>query len=95
MSAVGCSRALFGQIAPERPKASELCCNGSWAPLALVSDDCALRLEDMECQGDESRLCCTAPAAGQGIVATGVLDRGDTGRDDGWMLRDPKLCSLE
>jgi hypothetical protein len=49
----------------------------------------------MECEGDESRLCCSAPATGQAIVATGILE-WEVGRgDSGWTLNDPKLCSLE
>jgi hypothetical protein len=79
----------------EPPNAPRLCCNGSWAPLGLVSEGFALRLEDLECGGDESRLCCGAPATGQAIVATGTLEWEDGRGDAGWMLRDPKLCSLE
>jgi hypothetical protein len=91
----GCSRWAPGQTGVEPPNAPTLCCNGGWAPLGLVSDGFALRLEDLECEGDESRLCCSAPADGQAIVATGVLDWEDGRGDSGWMLRDPKLCSLE
>jgi hypothetical protein len=89
---VGCDRWGPRETGGEPPR---LCCNGSWAPLGLVSEGFALRLEDLECEGDESRLCCSAPATGQAIVATGTLEWQDGRGDSGWMLRDPKLCSLE
>jgi hypothetical protein len=47
----------------------------------------------MECEGDESRLCCSAPATGQTIIATGILDWDDYTFTPGWLLRDPKLCT--
>ena len=87
-----CGRGLF---VVDPPNAPTLCCNGNWAPLGLVSDGFALQLEHMKCEGDESRLCCTAPATGQPIVATGTLDWDDNLTPPGWLLRDPKLCSPE
>src|SRR5258708_5995192 len=93
---VGCSRSgPDGGALVEPPNAPTLCCGGSWAPLGLVSECFALRLEDMECEGDESRLCCSAPVRGQAIVATGMLEWKQGRGGSGWMLRDPKLCSLE
>jgi hypothetical protein len=85
-----CGRGLFWVDPPNAPT---LCCNGAWAPLGLVSDGFALQLEHMECEGDESRLCCTAPATGQTIIASGTLDWDDDITPPGWLLRDPKLCS--
>lgn len=92
MTLMGCSRWAPGETEP--PDAPQACCNGSWAPLGLVSEGFALRLEDLECQGDDSRLCCSAPATGQAIVATGRLEWDGRG-EGGWMLREPKLCSLD
>jgi len=94
MTLVGCSRWGPGDTGVDPPNAPRLCCNGTWAPLGLVSDGLALRLEDLECAGDESRLCCSAPATGQAIVATGKLE-WDTSGDSGWILREPKLCSVQ
>jgi len=90
---MGCSRWGPFDTGVDPPNAPLLCCNGTWAPLGLVSEGFALRLEDLECGGDGSRLCCSAPATGQGIVATGTLE-WDNGSGD-WLLRDPQLCSLE
>lgn len=52
-------------------------------PLFLTGRDAA-------CVGDESRLCCGAPAFGQTVVATGVL-----GRNHGWFLGEPTMCALD
>ena len=38
-----------------------------------------------------SRLCCSTPAYGQTVQATGRLVRAALGRDD-WVLRDVRLC---
>jgi hypothetical protein len=92
---MGCSRWGPGDSALDSPNAQTVCCNTSWAPLGLISDGLALGLEDMDCAGDESRLCCSAPATGQAIVATGLLEWENGRGDSGWTLRDPKLCSLE
>lgn len=93
MTLAGCGR--WGKDEKPPPNPPTVCCNGSWAPLGLVSEDFALRLEGMECEGDESRLCCSAPATGQAIVATGRLEWIDGRGDSGWTLLDPKLCSLD
>jgi len=94
MTLIGCSRWGPDHPGVDPPNAPELCCNQTWAPLGLVSDGLALRLEDLACAGDESRLCCSAPATGQAIVATGRLE-WDTRGDAGWMLSEPRLCSLQ
>jgi hypothetical protein len=95
MTMAGCSRWRPGQTGSDPPNAPRLCCNGGWAPLGLVSEGFALGLEGMECKGDESRLCCSAPATGQAIVATGMLEWEEERVPPGWVLREPKLCSLE
>jgi hypothetical protein len=91
----GCARFSPGRGWVEPPNAPTLCCNGGWAPLGLESNGLALRLEGMECEGDESRLCCSAPAMGQTVVATGTLEWEDGRGDAGWTLREPRLCSVE
>lgn len=95
MTLAGCARGMPWDHVVESPNAPKLCCNGAFARLGLISDGFALQLEHMECQGDESRLCCTAPATGQPIIATGTLDWDDDITPPGWLLRDPKLCSPE
>jgi hypothetical protein len=44
---MGCDRWGPGETGGEPPNAPRLCCNGSWAPLGLVSEGAALRLEDL------------------------------------------------
>jgi|GEM_PF-2052935 len=95
MTLAGCSRWGPGGSGVEPPNAPTVCCNQAWAPLGLVSEGFALPFEGLECAGDESRLCCSAPATGQAIVATGTLEWEDGRGDSGWLLREPKLCALE
>jgi len=49
------------------------------------------------CGGDESRACCTVPAFGQTVVATGRIieenDQAVTGRGGRWALAEPTLCT--
>jgi hypothetical protein len=86
MRLAGCSPGAPWAPVVDPPNAPKLCCNGSWAPLGLVSDGFAVQLEHMECRGDESRLCCTAPATGQPIIAIGTLDWDDN-------LTPPRLAA--
>jgi hypothetical protein len=95
MTAMACWRWGRADSAVQSANAPTLCCNASWVPLGLVSEGLALRLEDMDCAGDGSRLCCSAPATGQAIIATGVLEWENGRGDAGWTLREPQLCSLE
>jgi hypothetical protein len=60
---------------------------GRW--IAIGGAPVKLLLERMSCYGDDSRLCCTAPAHGQPVVATGRLEE----RDGKWSLHEPRLCS--
>jgi hypothetical protein len=43
------------------------------------------------CNGDESRLCCLAPAFGQLVIATGELLGS---RNRGWFLKFPEVCQV-
>ena len=59
---------------------------GSASPLRFWD-----RSGTFQCIGDESRLCCGAPAFGQTVIATGVLT-GSVLR--GWGLQDAKVCEV-
>jgi hypothetical protein len=50
-----------------------------------------LALATFECAGDDSRVCCNAPALGQPVIATGVLERTRRGT---WQLASPEICAL-
>ena len=50
-----------------------------------------LRLEKLDCAGDDSRLCCDLPALGQPVIATGVLARSRTGD---YSLASPTVCAV-
>jgi hypothetical protein len=59
----------------------------------LLSDlRASLVLEDFVCGGDDSRLCCMAPAYGQSVIATGRLSREYGGSTAHWRLREVRLC---
>ena len=61
-----------------------MCCNQVAAGLSLG----VVTLDGLGCGGDASQLCCDAPAFGQIVVATGVLQRSGTA----WTLFAPELC---
>jgi hypothetical protein len=66
------------------------CCSQSFAPVVLAGATDVLGLQGLSCRGDDSELCCDAPAYGQTVIATGrlVLSMG------AWMLDDPEICIL-
>ncbi len=87
------SRAREGERA--LPGTNHLGCYRDHRRVVLGDSASPLRLwsrgGEFECVGDESRLCCGAPAFGQTVVATGVLF-GSAER--GWGLRDVTLCEV-
>ena len=86
------SRRGGGLISCDRTTA---CCDGVSASVVLGADNGTLAVGDLRCSGDESRVCCNAPAYGQTVVATGRLsrDRDATGPGtSGWRLLDVRLC---
>ena len=64
------------------------CCSQMFAPVVLAGATDVLRLQGLECQGDDSEICCGAPAYGQTVIASGRLGLGT----DGWVLDDPEIC---
>jgi len=69
------------------------CCpNTSRAVVVGATDldaDGLLKLENLECRGDDSRLCCNVPAYGQQVRVEGTLERA--GVSDFW-LKAPQVC---
>lgn len=49
------------------------CCWGYMTPVFVGRPPRAILLADVQCKGDESRVCCDVPAFGQSVVAVGVL----------------------
>ena len=71
------------------------CCRRLSAPVVVGDDDHALTVDRMRCTGDESRICCNAPAYGQTVVVTGRLRRVPNlvTRDEArWYLADARAC---
>jgi hypothetical protein len=62
-------------------------------PVAIVGAPRVLALEGLACDGDQSRQCCGAPAYGQMVVASGVLEvHPGSGGGSQWTLVSPRLC---
>jgi len=70
------------------------CCNRVSAPVWL-DQGTPLLLEGFACDGDDSLVCCNAPAYGQALVASGRLSRARPGEalPSAWVLRDVTLCA--
>jgi hypothetical protein len=85
-SLLGCER--IGP-APEHPQG--FCCNDISGGIVLGGGADALAVAGMGCGGDESRLCCNAPAFGQSVVVTGRLGRSDDGIAR-WKLFGAQVC---
>jgi len=69
------------------------CCNRSRGPVVLGGAP-PLSLEGFFCSGDESELCCNAPAYGQTVIATGRLERDEAPLPPGpgFRLSEVELC---
>jgi hypothetical protein len=68
------------------------CCNDVGGPVLLAGTP-PLHLEGMQCVGDDSQVCCNAPAYGQTVRATGKLEQGATRFGEAvWKLVGPTLC---
>ena len=71
------------------------CCGHLWARVLVGGADGALAIESMSCSGDESRVCCNAPAYGQSVIASGVLVREQQGQTTvGWRLVNVTVCEV-
>jgi hypothetical protein len=68
------------------------CCNRVGGSIMMAGTP-PLRLEGLYCSGDDSQVCCNAPAYGQTLVATGKLEPGINGSGENvWKLVAPTLC---
>jgi hypothetical protein len=71
-----------------------LCCNHVGGAIVLGAGPDAIPVGGMGCGGDESRLCCNAPAYGQSVVVTGRLGKADDGFRR-WKLYMAQACADE
>lgn len=71
------------------------CCNHSNGPVVLGGVPAMLALDGFFCTGDESAMCCNAPAYGQVVVATGRLVREPSPPSlmAPWRLSKASLCT--
>jgi hypothetical protein len=70
------------------------CCNWSSGPVVL-GDAPALSLDRLFCAGDDSSVCCNAPAYGDTLIATGRLESNPGTMDHrllGYKLTGVTLC---
>jgi hypothetical protein len=68
------------------------CCNHIGTGIVLVDSNQGLALDGFSCGGDDSRICCNAPAYGQLVVATGRLVRPEYPGTFPWHLSETQLC---
>jgi hypothetical protein len=81
-----------GSIATSLVGCEKGCCNGVGGAVALVgTGGGTIALERFRCGGDESGLCCDAPAYGETVVATGTLAHLPP-LYRGWGLSDATIC---
>jgi len=69
------------------------CCNQARSAVVLGGATETLALEGFQCSGDDSQVCCNAPAYGQMVVATGRLARNASNPAIRWTLQDARLCT--
>jgi len=70
------------------------CCNSTSGSVVLGAAP-ALRLDRLFCAGDDSELCCNAPAYGDTLIASGRLELAQGGHDarlSAYTLRSVTLC---
>jgi hypothetical protein len=69
------------------------CCNHEIRPIVIADDpagvDEGVRAGELDCRGDDSRLCCNGPAYGQPVIATGKL----TPSYGSWTIAPAELCA--
>jgi len=68
------------------------CCNLLDMDIGIGGAPIALKLEGLTCRGDESRLCCNAPAYGQMVIASGRLEANGTRGH--FKLLDAEVCAI-
>lgn len=86
---VGGLRISMAGCEPKGERAT--CCNGASGPVVLRDDGASLELRGFKCVGDDSQLCCDAPAYGQTVVASGRLFPEDPSGAK-WALERVTLC---
>ncbi len=77
-----------------RNSSDYVCCNRAGATVVL-GDAPALALAGQFCSGDDSALCCNAPAYGDILVASGHLEKSDSATSGGlspYQLTDVTFC---
>jgi hypothetical protein len=67
------------------------CCDERGGVIVLSGASLPLVLGGLSCAGDDSEVCCDAPAYGQTVIATGRLEWATEGLR-AWMLEQPELC---
>jgi hypothetical protein len=70
------------------------CCNPRSGSVVLADGVDMIGLQGLSCGGDDSAICCDAPAEGQGVIVTGRLaPAGGRLAAIGWMLEAPVICA--
>jgi hypothetical protein len=71
------------------------CCNRAGGEVFIGGDPRPLAVNGLYCVGDDSQVCCNAPAYGQTVVATGRLTAiaNAIPPEPQWMLTSAILCN--
>ncbi len=75
--------------------APSACCHTLEMQIVLVGEPAgSLPLLGLTCSGDDSTMCCSVPAEGQAVIATGRLQKAAGGAGK-WQLSEPTLCVID
>jgi hypothetical protein len=81
-----------GDIIPAKCDPAVKCCKNLFAPVLVGGVAGTLPIDGLTCYGDDSRLCCNAPAHGQNVIVSGRLVRDDPYGQRGWHLVSATIC---